>query len=166
ELMFIGGAPGEEEDLNGEPFIDEAGQLLTRIIKAMGFDRSEIYISNVLKCRPHTAPDALEDRKPLPGELQTCLPYLIEQIAIIKPRILVALGATAMEGLTGNTEPLNQLRGRWHEFQGLPLMPTYHPGYLLHKKSNTEKGKVWEDMLMVLERLGKPISKQQRGYFH
>jgi len=165
ELMFVGEAPGEDEDLQGEPFVGKAGQLLTKIIKAMGFERDEVYIGNVLKCRPDMPPEKSGNRKPKPDEMRTCLPYLIEQIAIIQPRLLVALGATAMEGLTGNTEPMSRQRGRWHEFQGIPLMATYHPAYLLRNQSIGEKRKVWEDMLMVLERLGKPVTEKQRGFF-
>lgn len=165
ELMFVGEAPGEDEDIQGEPFVGKAGQLLTKIIETMGFNREDVYIGNVLKCRPDMPAGVSGNRKPKPDEMQTCLPYLIEQIKIIQPRLLVALGATAMAGLTGNTEPMNRLRGRWHEFQGIPLMPTYHPAYLLRNQSQSEKRKVWEDMLMVLERLGKPISDKQRGYF-
>ena len=165
ELMFVGEAPGEDEDLQGEPFVGKAGQLLTKIIETMGFKRSDVYIGNVLKCRPDMPEGASGNRKPKPAEMQTCLPYLIEQIEIIKPKLLVALGATAMEGLTGNTEPMNRQRGRWHEFQGIPLMATYHPAYLLRNQSLGEKRKVWEDMLLVLERLGKTITEKQRGYF-
>ena len=97
--------------------------------------------------------------------MQTCLPYLREQIEIIRPRAIVALGATAMLGLTGDASPMGKLRGRWHEFGGIPLMATYHPAYLLRNQSLTEKRKVWEDMLLVLERLGKPITEKQRGFF-
>jgi DNA polymerase len=165
ELMFVGEAPGEDEDLQGEPFVGKAGQLLTKIIETMGFKRSEVYIGNVLKCRPDMPAGAPGNRKPKPDEMRTCLPFLVEQIGIIRPRLLVALGATAMEGLTGNTEPMNRLRGRWHEFEGIPLMATYHPAYLLRNQSLTEKRKVWEDMLLVLERLGKPVSEKQRGFF-
>jgi DNA polymerase len=105
------------------------------------------------------------NRKPLPDEMATCLPYLRQQIDIIEPRAIVALGATAMEGLLGETAPMNQLRGRWHEFNGIPLMATYHPAYLLRNQALGEKRKVWEDMLLVLERLEKPISEKQRNYF-
>jgi DNA polymerase len=97
--------------------------------------------------------------------MQTCLPYLEQQIALIQPRVLVALGATAMEGLTGATDPMARLRGRWHDFRGVPLMATYHPAYLLRNQSITEKRKVWEDMLLVLEKLGAEITEKQRGYF-
>lgn len=165
ELMFVGEAPGEDEDLQGEPFVGKAGQLLTKIIETMGFSRETIYIANVLKCRPDMPAGESGNRKPRAGEMATCLPYLREQIAVIRPRVLVALGATAMEGLIGETQPMARLRGRWHEFEGIPLMATYHPAYLLRNQSLGEKRKVWEDMLLVLERLGRPITEKQQGYF-
>lgn len=165
ELMFVGEAPGEDEDLQGEPFVGKAGQLLTKIIVAMGFAREDVYIANVLKCRPDMPPGASGNRKPRPDEMETCLPYLRQQIDIIQPRALVALGATAMEGLLGETQPMNRLRGRWHEFNGIPLMATYHPAYLLRNQALSEKRKVWEDMLMVLEKLEQPISEKQRNFF-
>jgi uracil-DNA glycosylase family 4 len=165
ELMFVGEAPGEDEDRQGEPFVGKAGQLLTKIIAAMGFDRDLVYIANVLKCRPNMPSGESGNRRPTPLEMKTCLPYLVEQIAIIQPRVLVALGAVAMEGLLGEVRPMRDLRGQWHDFQGTPLMATYHPAYLLRNQSIAEKRKVWEDMLQVLERLGKPISERQRGFF-
>jgi DNA polymerase len=165
ELMFVGEAPGADEDAQGEPFVGKAGQLLTKIIEAMGFSRNDVYIGNVLKCRPDMPAGEPGNRKPRPDEMATCLPYLIEQIEIIRPRVMVALGATAMEGLLQAKEPMNRLRGHWHEFHGIPLMATYHPAYLLRNQSNTEKRKVWEDMLLVLEKLGKPVSEKQRNYF-
>ena len=165
EVMFVGEAPGADEDLQGEPFVGAAGQLLTRIIAAMGFGRSDVYIANVLKCRPNVPPGESGNRKPRPEEMATCLPYLREQIEIIQPRVLVALGATAVEGLTGQTLPMARLRGRWHDFGGVPLMATYHPAYLLRNQAPGEKRKVWEDMLMVLERIGRNISDKQRGFF-
>ena len=165
EVMFVGEAPGEDEDLQGEPFVGQAGQLLTKIIVAMGFSRADVYIANVLKCRPDLPAGESGNRKPKPAEMQTCLPYLRQQIDIIQPRALVALGATAMAGLLGAVEPMAKLRGRWHDFHGIPLMATYHPAYLLRNQSLTEKRKVWEDMLLVLERLEKTISEKQRGFF-
>jgi DNA polymerase len=165
ELMFVGEAPGADEDLQGEPFVGKAGQLLTRIIETMGFQRSEVYIANVLKCRPDMPAGQSGNRRPTPSEMQTCLPYLRQQIDIIQPRVRVALGAVAMEGLIGAVEPIRNLRGRWHTFQGTPLMATYHPAYLLRNQSLAEKRKVWEDMLMVLEKLGRPITERQRNFF-
>ena len=165
ELMFVGEAPGADEDEQGEPFVGEVGQLLTKIIQAMGFSREEIYLGNVLKCRPDMPPGESGKRQPKPEEITTCLPWLEKQIALIKPRALVALGATAVEGLLGHTEPVGKLRGRWLDFHGIPVMTTYHPAYLLRKESITEKRKVWEDMLLVLEKLEKPISEKQRQFF-
>ena len=165
ELMFIGEAPGADEDRRGEPFVGRAGQLLTRIIAAMGFTRDEVYIANVLKCRPHMPAGASGNRPPTPSEMATCLPYLTQQIEIIRPRVLVALGATAVEGLLGVRQPMGKVRGRWHTYGETPLMITFHPSYLLRNQANAEKRKVWEDMLLVLERLEKPISEKQRNYF-
>lgn len=165
EIMFIGEAPGADEDAQGEPFVGKAGQLLTRIIQTMGFARADVYIANILKCRPDMLPGSFGNRPPTPVEMQTCRPYLIEQIEIIHPRVLVALGAAAVEGLLGTRGTMRDLRGRWHSYQGTPLMITYHPAYLLRNQSPSEKRKVWEDMLLVLERLERPISEKQRNYF-
>ncbi len=165
DLMFVGEAPGADEDRLGEPFVGRAGELLTRIITAMGLTRDDVYIANVLKCRPDMPKGAPGNRPPAPLEMQRCLPYLREQIAIIQPRILVALGKTAMLGLTGTDESMSAMRGRWFTFENIPLLPTYHPSYLLRNGSNTEKRKVWEDMLLVMEKLGLPISEKQRGFF-
>jgi uracil-DNA glycosylase family 4 len=163
--MFIGEATGADEDRQGEPFVGRAGQLLTRIIAAMGFTRDDVYIANVLKCRPDMPAGEPGNRKPTPAEMQTCLPYLTEQIEIIRPKVLVALGATAVEGLLRIREPMGKLRGRWHAYRETPLMITFHPSYLLRNQSSTEKRKVWEDMLLVLERLERPITEKQRNFF-
>jgi uracil-DNA glycosylase len=164
-LMFVGEAPGADEDTEGEPFVGLAGQLLTRIIKTMGFSRETVYIANVLKCRPDTPGQSSGNRKPTLEEMQTCLPYLLAQIDIIQPKVIVALGATAMEGLFGVPCRITKLRGIWKTFRNIPVMPTYHPAYLLRNQSLSEKRKVWEDMLQVLEKLGAPISEKQRSYF-
>jgi len=165
DLMFIGEAPGADEDRRGEPFVGRAGQLLTKIIETMGFKRSDVYIANVLKCRPDMPPGSSGNRPPTPVEMQTCLPYLAEQIDIIQPKVLVALGATAVEGLLGTRGVMRELRGKWHTHQDTPLMITYHPSYLLRNQAPSEKRKVWEDMLQVLERIGRPITEKQRNYF-
>jgi uracil-DNA glycosylase family 4 len=162
ELMFIGEAPGAEEDARGEPFVGRAGQLLTKIIAAMGFRRDEVYIANVLKCRPDMPSG---NRPPTPVEMQTCLPYLAEQIGIIQPKVLIALGATAVEGLLGTRGVMRELRGKWYSHQETPLMITYHPSYLLRNQALSEKRKVWQDMLQVLERIDRPITEKQRNYF-
>src|ERR1700730_11940579 len=165
DLMFIGEAPGADEDAQGEPFVGRAGQLLTRIIETMGFARGDVYIANILKCRPDMPPGSFGNRPPTPVEMQTCRSYLIEQIEIIHQKVLVALGAAAVEGLLGARGAMRDLRGRWHSYQGTPLMITYHPAYLLRNQAPSEKRKVWEDMLLVLERLERPISEKQRSYF-
>src|SRR6266487_2171369 len=165
EIMFIGEAPGADEDVQGEPFVGRAGQLLTRIIKAMGFMREDVYIANILKCRPDMPAGSFGNRAPTSLEMQTCRPYLVEQIDIIQPKVLVALGAVAVEGMLGTRGTMRELRGRWHSYNGIPLMITYHPAYLLRNQAPSEKRKVWEDMLQVLERLERPITERQRNYF-
>jgi uracil-DNA glycosylase len=165
ELMFIGEAPGADEDQQGEPFVGRAGQLLTRILKAMNLAREDVYIANILKCRPDMPAGSFGNRAPTPIEMQTCRPYLVEQIEVIQPKVLVALGAVAVEGLLGSRKTMRELRGQWHAYNGIPLMITYHPAYLLRNQAPSEKRKVWEDMLQVLERLEQPISERQRNYF-
>ncbi len=165
DLMFVGEAPGADEDVQGEPFVGRAGQLLTKIILAMGFTRDDVYIANVLKCRPDTPGKSFGNRKPRPEEMKTCLPWLEKQIALIKPKAMVALGATALEGLLGATGSVGSLRGKWLDFRGIPVMATYHPAYLLRNQSISEKRKVWEDMLKVLEKLNLPVSEKQRQFF-
>jgi DNA polymerase len=165
ELMFVGEAPGADEDIQGEPFVGRAGELLTRIIETMGYQRSEVYIANVLKCRPDMPPGSSGNRQPTATEMETCLPYLREQIELIRPKAMVALGATAMRGLFGKEEPMNQMRGRWHFFGAIPVMATFHPSYLLRNQALSVKRKVWEDMLQVLEKLGHSITEKQSNYF-
>lgn len=165
-ILFVGEAPGADEDAQGEPFVGKAGELLTKIIVAMGLSRQSVFIANVLKCRPDTPGQSTGNRKPTPAEMGTCLPYLLEQIRIVRPAAMVALGATAIEGLLNQPNAsVSRLRGRWLDFHGIPLMPTYHPAYLLRNDLISEKRKVWEDMLAVMERIGMPISPKQRGYF-
>ena len=164
-LMFVGEAPGADEDAQGEPFVGAAGQLLTRIIQTMGLSRQTVYIANILKCRPDTPDQASGNRKPTSDEMGACIPYLHSQIDLIQPKVLVALGATAVEGLLGKTEGITRLRGKWQTYRGVPLMPTFHPSYLLHNQALSETRKVWEDMLAVMEHLGMNISEKQRGYF-
>jgi uracil-DNA glycosylase len=164
ELMFVGEAPGADEDMQGEPFVGRAGELLTKIIQTMGFQRSEVYIANVLKCRPDIPPGS-PNRQPTETEMETCLPYLRRQIELIEPKVIVALGTTAMRGLFGTVEPMRELRGRWHEFNSIPVMATFHPSYLLRNQPLSVKRKTWEDMLQVLERLGRPITERQKNYF-
>ena len=165
EVMFIGEAPGADEDASGEPFVGRAGQLLTKIIQTMGYRREDVYIANVLKCRPDTPGQQFGNRPPTTHEMETCRPYLFEQIAIVQPKAIVALGATAVRGLLDKQAPMKELRGHWHDYQGVPVMATYHPSYLLRNQLPSEKRKVWEDLLLVKERLGHPITERDRGYF-
>ncbi len=164
-LMFVGEAPGADEDEQGEPFVGKAGQLLTKIIETMALQRGDVYIANILKCRPDTPGQSAGNRKPTPEEMATCIPYLHEQIDLIKPKVLVALGATAVEGLLGKTVGITKLRGNWQTYRGIPLMPTYHPAYLLRNQALSEKRRVWEDMLQVMEKLELPITERQRNFF-
>lgn len=147
-LMFVGEAPGEDEDRQGEPFVGRAGQLLTKIIEAIGMTRDQVYIANVIKCRPPG------NRNPEPDEVETCEPYLFRQIAIIQPRIVVALGKFAAQSLLRTTEPITRLRGRVYEFRGASLLPTFHPAYLL--RNPPAKREVWEDMKKVRDLLQAP----------
>ena len=165
QLMFVGEAPGADEDEQGEPFVGKAGQVLTKIIQATGLKRADVYIANILKCRPDTPGQSAGNRKPTSDEMATCIPYLHEQIDLIRPKVIVALGATAVDGLLGKTLGITKLRGTWKTYRGTPLMPTYHPAYLLRNQAMSEKRKVWEDMLAVMKKLEMPISEKQRNYF-
>ena len=144
--MFIGEAPGRDEDLKGEPFVGRAGQLLTDIIKAMKLSREDVYIANVIKCRPP------ENRNPEPDELEMCRPYIRTQIELIKPRVIVTLGKFALQSLTGKASAVSAARGQWTDYEGIRVMPTYHPAYLLRTPS--AKKDVWNDMKKVMMELG------------
>ncbi|MDB6034336.1 MAG: Phage polymerase-related protein [Verrucomicrobiales bacterium] len=165
QIMFVGEAPGAEEDEQGEPFIGAAGQLLTKIIQTMGLSRQTVYIANILKCRPDTPGQTFGNRKPTPDEMKTCVPYLHAQVDLIQPKVLVALGSTAIEGLLSKPAYITKIRGQWHTYRGIPLMPTFHPSYLLRTEALQDKRRVWEDMLQVMEKVGLPVSDKQRGYF-
>jgi len=165
ELMFVGEAPGADEDARGEPFVGAAGQLLTKIIQAMGLTRDDVYIANILKCRPDMPAGTSGNRKPTPEEMKTCSPWLLDQMEIIRPKVMVALGGVAVEGLLGKTDGITRLRGHWREYRGTPLMPTFHPAYLLRNQALSEKRKVWEDMLAVMQRLGMTVSEKQKNFF-
>lgn len=166
ELMFVGEAPGADEDRQGEPFVGRAGQLLTKVIETMGFKRSDVYIGNVLKCRPDMPAGESGNRQPTDAEMKTCLPWLQAQIDIIQPKVIVALGAVAMRGLMPDlTTGITKLRGRWLLYRNIPLMPTYHPAFVLRQYTMANRRLVWEDMLQVLERLGRPVTEKQQNYF-
>ncbi|MBS0662303.1 MAG: uracil-DNA glycosylase [Verrucomicrobia bacterium] len=171
KIMFVGEAPGADEEVQGEPFVGPAGQLLTRMIGAMGLKRSDVYIGNIMNWRPEMPVDErgvqYGNRPPTEKEMAYCLPYLKGQIEVVNPDLLVALGSTAAQGLLGfgTFKALGEVRGRWKEFAGKPLMITYHPSYILRNQSNRSKRMIWEDLLQVMERAGLPISEKQRGFF-
>jgi len=154
-LVFVGEAPGKDEDLQGEPFVGEAGQLLTKIIQAMGLERRQVYICNVLKCRPPN------NRNPLPAEIEQCQPFLLRQLRAIGPGAIVALGTFAAQTLLGTKEPISKLRGRFHDYHGIPLMPTFHPAFLL--RNAAMKREVWEDMQQVMKLLGMVVPDKKNS---
>ncbi|HEY0840062.1 MAG TPA: uracil-DNA glycosylase [Vulgatibacter sp.] len=147
ELVFVGEGPGEEEDRQGLPFVGAAGHLLDKMIEAMGYRRDEVYVCNVVKCRPPG------NRNPLPEEVAACEPFLRAQLAAIRPKAIVALGKFAAQALLRDETPITRLRGTWREYEGIPLMPTFHPAYLL--RAPAEKRKAWDDLQQVMARLGK-----------
>jgi DNA polymerase len=177
-IMFVGEAPGGDEEDQGEPFVGRAGQLLNRMIKAMGLDRGQVYIGNILNWRPDMGPRNADgsqtgNRPPTAEEMAYCLPFIRAQIAIIQPKVLVALGKTAVDGLLGadRFKSMGAARGSWHAYADTPLRATYHPSYLLRQEGLVSpaakkiKRDAWEDILSVMERAALPISDKQRNYF-
>jgi uracil-DNA glycosylase family 4 len=177
-IMFVGEAPGGDEEDEGEPFVGRAGQLLNKIIKTMGLERGQVYIGNILNWRPEMGtrnPDGSQtgNRPPTAQEMAYCLPFIRAQIAIIRPKVLVALGKTAVDGLLGadRFKSMGAARGTWHSYADTPLRASYHPSYLLRQEGLTSaaakkiKRDAWEDMLAVLERAELPVSEKQRNYF-
>lgn len=152
ELMFVGEGPGAEEDRLGEPFVGEAGHLLTKMIKAMGFDRWQVYIANVVKCRPP------QNRDPEPDEVAACEPFLVKQIESVQPKVIVALGRHATHSLLKTEASISRLRGRWAVYRGVPVMPTYHPAYLL--RNPADKRLVWDDLKAVLAAMGRAVPER------
>jgi uracil-DNA glycosylase family 4 len=177
-IMFVGEAPGGDEEDQGEPFVGRAGQLLNRMIKAMGVERSQVYIGNILNWRPEMGGRNADgsqtgNRPPTAEEMNYCLPFIRAQIAIIRPKVLVALGKTAVDGLLGadRFKSMGAARGTWHAYADTPLRATYHPSYLLRQEGLVSaaakkiKRDAWEDLLAVMERAGLPVSEKQRNYF-
>ena len=164
DIFFCGEAPGADEETQGEPFVGRAGQLLTKIISAMGLGRDDVYIGNIMNWRPETPKG---NRPPEMDEMAYCLPYLKAQVEIVRPKVIVALGMTAVKGLLGDdpSRKMGKIRGLWHTYNGTDLMITYHPSFLLQYASNQMKRYVWEDMMSVMERVGLPISDRQRAFF-
>lgn len=162
-LMFIGEGPGKDEDASGRPFVGRAGQLLTRIIEnGLKLKREDVYIANVVKCRPTVDGLGQRDRPPAPDEVAACAPYLKQQIALIAPEVIVTLGNPSTRFLLGTAEGITRLRGKWQSYNGIPVMPTYHPSFLLRNggdAGNTpHKRDVWNDMKLVMEKLGLNIN--------
>lgn len=164
DVMFIGEAPGADEDQQGLAFVGAAGQLLTRMIQAMGYSREEVFIANICKCRPPN------NRTPQAEEMQKCLPFLREQISIVRPKTIVLLGGTAIKGLLDTQVGVTRLQGQWTQYEGIPVMPTYHPAYILRFEScgdasglKTAKLQVWSALKLVLAYLGKPVPAPQKA---
>jgi DNA polymerase len=156
-LVFVGEGPGADEDQKGEPFVGDAGKMLNRIISAMGLQREEVYICNAVKCRPP------QNRNPEKDEIAACSPFLLRQLHSIKPEVIVALGTFAAQTVLGSKEPISRLRGKFHDFHGVPLMPTYHPSYLLRSGGNSDSfWTVWDDMTQVLRLLKLPVPEKSR----
>jgi DNA polymerase len=153
DLMFVGEAPGADEDAQGVPFVGRAGQLLTKIIEAISLKRDDVYIANVIKCRPP------QNRNPEPDEIETCEPFLFRQIDIIRPTVIVTLGKFAAHTLLRSEEPISRLRGRVFEYRGAKLIPTFHPAFLLRNPSS--KREVWEDMKLVRQLLKSQVSSEK-----
>ena len=156
ELLFIGEGPGRQEDITGRPFVGKAGELLTRLIeKAMGVPRSHVYIANIAKCRPTEDLKMEKDRAPDQEEATACSPYLLKQIEIIQPKVIVTLGNPSTKFLLGTQEGITKLRGKWAAYKDIPVMPTYHPSYVIRnggENSQVQKD-VWADLLLVMEKL-------------
>jgi DNA polymerase len=149
EIIFIGEAPGFHEDIQGRPFVGRAGNLLTKMIEAMGYNRKDVYIANIIKCRPP------ENRNPNPDEAANCIPYLHAQIGFIQPKVIVALGSIALNHLLNRNIGISKIRGIFQDYKGIPLMPTFHPAYLL--RNPAKKKEAWEDLKQVMASLGKPV---------
>jgi DNA polymerase len=166
-IMFIGEAPGEEEEKQRQPFVGPAGKLLTKIIETMGMSRQDVYISNIVKFRPRIdgVNQGSQNRKPSNDEIDASLPFIRDEIKIVNPELIVALGGSAMIGLLGIESSVSSARGRLHQVGDHQVMVTYHPSFLLRSGSNTDKRKLWEDMLMAMDYLKMPISEKQKNYF-
>jgi DNA polymerase len=150
-IFFIGEGPGENEDLQGRPFVGRAGDLLNRMIAAMGLKREQVFIANIVKCRPP------QNRAPAPDEVETCTPYLVRQLEIVRPSVIVTLGLPASRYMLQSNDSMGRLRGRWHEWRGIKLMPTYHPAFLLRSYTDANRAAVWSDLQAVMKELGMPI---------
>jgi len=171
KILFIGDAPGIEEEEKGEPFVGPAGQLLDRMISGMGLKRESVYLASVLHFRPEPTSneegEQAANRTPTPAELVYCMPYIKAQIEVVKPTVIVALGSSVAQGILGpgSFKALGDVRGQWKEYCSIPLLVTYHPSYILRNSSNRSKRMIWDDLLKVMERASLPISEKQKAYF-
>lgn len=154
KIMFIGEGPGENEDLQGRPFVGRAGELLNKWIAAMGLKREQVYIANIIKCRPPG------NREPAPDETAACTPYLVRQVEIIRPEVIITLGRPASQYMLQTKNSMGNLRGNWHEWRGIKLLPTYHPAYVLRSYNYQTRSAVWSDLQKVMAHLGLPIPKR------
>lgn len=165
DIMLVGEAPGFDEERLQEPFVGKAGQKLDGILKAMGVARKDVYISNIVKFRPAMPNQTTNNRKPTREEMDACMPFIREEVRVVAPKVIIALGGTAAQGLLDTQDSVTGLRGMFHDYAGIPLRVTYHPSYILHNEATTEKRKIWEDMLAVMDLLQMPVSDKQRGFF-
>jgi DNA polymerase len=153
-IFFIGEGPGENEDLSGRPFVGRAGQLLDKMIAGMGFRRDQVFIANIVKCRPP------QNRAPAADETDTCTPYLVRQLEVVRPEAIITLGLPSSQYMLQSKLSMSRLRGNWHQWRGIRLMPTFHPAYLLRAYTEDNRAKVWDDLKKVLEALGLPVPKR------
>lgn len=165
DIMLVGESPGYDEERLGEPFVGKAGQKLDGILKAMGVERKNTYITNIVKFRPAMPNQTTNNRQPTSEELAAFMPFIQEEIKVVAPKVIIALGGTAAQALLASEQSVVNMRGEFHDCDGVPLRVTYHPSYILHNEATSEKRKIWEDMLAVMDLLQMPVSEKQRGYF-
>ena len=165
DIMLVGESPGYDEERLGEPFVGKAGQKLDGILKAMGVERNNTYITNIVKFRPAMPNQTTNNRQPTSEELAAFMPFIQEEIKVVAPKVIIALGGTAAQALLASEESVVNMRGEFHDCDGVTLRVTYHPSYILHNEATSEKRKIWEDMLAVMDLLQMPVSEKQRGYF-
>lgn len=165
DVMLVGEAPGYDEERLHEPFVGKAGKKLDGILRAMGIERKDAYLTNIVKFRPAMANQTTNNRKPTAEETAACMPFILAEVKIVQPKVIVALGGTAAQALLESHLAVARMRGSFHQYQGTPLRVTYHPSYILHNEATSEKRKLWEDMLEVMKLLDMPISAKQQAYF-
>ncbi len=165
DVMLIGEAPGYDEERIGEPFVGKAGQKLDGILQAMGIARRDAYLTNIVKFRPSMPNQTTNNRKPTREEIEACLPFIHEEVKVVAPKVIIALGNSAAQALLACEDNVENMRGKFYDFSGTPVRVTYHPSYILHNEATSEKRKLWEDMLSVMDHLQMPVRDKQRGFF-